>query len=229
MYCSNCGAQIPDGAKFCGSCGKTTNSQASDSTYHVPQNTETKPKKRKLGCLAQIGIFLAIVLFAFMIILIVGSSSDTTSEVDHSKAEAVVSEQDNSNSDRFSSLPVILCDNEYVYAELTDIKDYKDIYGSLAQDMEACYLEVYATNKYAGEITVVLDNLSVNDNMTRAMSGLPLELLEGKSGQNSFLFSYGDLPISEKSEIENIEFCVVIMDENWNELYRSEMISIDFE
>lgn len=39
-YCTNCGAQYDDGAKFCPTCGATTGETAQQSTYtNAQQNT----------------------------------------------------------------------------------------------------------------------------------------------------------------------------------------------
>lgn len=56
MFCPNCGAQLPDGSAFCGSCGQTLNSNAQQPTapagYMPPQypsysNAPAMPKSRK--------------------------------------------------------------------------------------------------------------------------------------------------------------------------------------
>ncbi len=48
-YCTNCGAQYDDGAKFCPTCGATTGETAQQSTYtNAQQNTAyTNPTQWK--------------------------------------------------------------------------------------------------------------------------------------------------------------------------------------
>ena len=50
-YCSNCGAQLPDEAKFCDSCG--TQQQAAARPKAAPKNVKNEddepPKKKTLG------------------------------------------------------------------------------------------------------------------------------------------------------------------------------------
>lgn len=222
MFCPNCGTELPAGTRFCPSCGSVV-SGSQKAAYSVPGedhpvSVPTAPSvKKKMGCLPKIMI-VAVILIASLLIAAILFSVDNTREPAAESTEKIE-----------GVLPVTLCDDNHLYAELVQIQDYKDIYGTSAQDLEVCYLGVSAENRYPGDVTLVLDDISVNDTMTHAMSGLPFELLEGKSGINSFFFSYGDLPISEKSEIESIEFRIVLMDDAWAEIYRSDLIRIDIK
>ena len=50
MYCHNCGAQIPDGSKFCNSCGANVEKLIQTSNEHeagVPHKNESTPKTEK--------------------------------------------------------------------------------------------------------------------------------------------------------------------------------------
>ena len=54
MYCHNCGAQIPDGSKFCNSCGANVelqNHKTNEREVVVPHKGEatTKPEKQRKG------------------------------------------------------------------------------------------------------------------------------------------------------------------------------------
>lgn len=42
-YCTNCGAQYDDGAKFCPTCGATTGETAQQSTYTKPTQPVQQP------------------------------------------------------------------------------------------------------------------------------------------------------------------------------------------
>ena len=58
MFCSKCGAQIPDGSEFCPKCGAQV-SGAAGSTGTIVKNS----KKKKPGCLVELGrdvVFVAI-------------------------------------------------------------------------------------------------------------------------------------------------------------------------
>ena len=229
MYCSHCGTQLPDGSKFCGNCGSPVSVDENahkTSGFSVPTSSpiqaDPKKQKKKNGCLTRIGIVLLIILIALIVLTVVFS----TTPAPRKEASVVERAAPSATADEKEIYPILLCDNEYLRAELTGIHDYKDIFGSSTQDLETCYLEISAKNQYSGKVTVVLDDLSVNDTMAQSLSGMPFDVLEGKSGINSFFFSYGQLPIAEKDDIENLEFRIVVMDENWSEIYRSDIVSI---
>lgn len=43
-YCPNCGAQLPDDARFCGSCGTTVDAQPAQPAYTQPVYTQAPPQ-----------------------------------------------------------------------------------------------------------------------------------------------------------------------------------------
>ncbi len=64
MFCKNCGKEIPDGAKFCGSCGKTAELVTKTEDFQsTAQKTKSTGKKvggiimTALGGLSVIGSF----------------------------------------------------------------------------------------------------------------------------------------------------------------------------
>lgn len=64
MFCSNCGNQIPDNARFCGACGKE------QGAVHSPVSTPTAPAKQTKGKGKKIG---GIVLTALGGLSVLGS------------------------------------------------------------------------------------------------------------------------------------------------------------
>ena len=56
MFCSKCGAQIPDGSEFCPKCGAQV-SGAAGSTGTIVKNS----KKKKPGCLVELGRYVVFV------------------------------------------------------------------------------------------------------------------------------------------------------------------------
>ena len=89
MYCKHCGAQLPDGSKFCSKCGKSlvdqavqavagTAAQPAENPYvqqaqpaqHQTPAKENNPKKGKKVLIAVIVAVLAVALLAGAIALI---------------------------------------------------------------------------------------------------------------------------------------------------------------
>ncbi|MBE6687094.1 MAG: zinc-ribbon domain-containing protein [Ruminococcaceae bacterium] len=106
MFCGNCGNQINDNASFCPNCGKSvTNSQAAQKTEPAqpfvqpaadnstaapppPVNADTKPKKKKIGCLIAviIGLVIALILGAIVTVtVLIIKSSGGGSTKDYAK------------------------------------------------------------------------------------------------------------------------------------------------
>lgn len=114
MYCNHCGAQQPDGSKFCSCCGgKLALGQAAaqpESKSQPVQRTHQKPRtKKKKGKLPVLGVLL-IALAAFMIGKFViapsfVSDSDAGSYSDSQTVQPQQSASSDSNADNTAANP----------------------------------------------------------------------------------------------------------------------------
>ena len=91
---------------------------------------------------------------------------------------------------------------------------------------DTCYFTLKVDNKTDKQITIYPMDASANDNMVNILSGIPLTINPGKTGQNAFFFSYAVFAES-MSEISTIEFEANLMDENTSIIHKAD-ISFEF-
>jgi len=68
MFCPECGAQIPDGSKFCSQCGRTlrTPQRTSGEPQRVSQTTPSSPKKTAGTAIASLVLGLVGIFFGLI-------------------------------------------------------------------------------------------------------------------------------------------------------------------
>ena len=123
------------------------------------------------------------------------------------------------------SKEVVIADDDYVTAT------FEKIYDATNLGVEGVfYIDINVKNKTDKEIWVYLDGASVNDEMVpMVMSGVPLYVKPEKSGRNAFIISFAQLSIDKVEDVKNIEFDLVIAnEETLNEIDRVKGISLDF-
>ena len=120
---------------------------------------------------------------------------------------------------------IIIADDDYVTAIFEKIYD-----GSSLGVEGVFYIDIKVKNKTETEIWVYLDGASVNDEMVpMVMSGVPLYVKPEKSGSNAFIISFAQLSIEQIEDVKNIEFDLVICDEETlDDIERVEGIHLDF-
>ncbi len=155
------------------------------------------------------------------------SSSETTSAQDVSapqQSQSVSSEAPETNS-IVSSVPEekpkeIYSDNIFT---MSFVKKYDNpsVKGMF-------YFDIKVDNKSNQKITVYLQDSYVNDTMFTVLSGVPLDVLPGKSKTNAFFGPYKDTGITVASQINKIGFKINVMDESAKTLETTKNVEINF-
>lgn len=167
--------------------------------------------------------FLALILALCMCFSLVACAGDPVvdatepdtsieSTVDPSKDETVVGVVFN---------PVTLVSNDRVIFKVTS-EPYRDDF------WDAYTVDVYVENPTDKTIYVAMVETSVNDCMIDPY--FTVEIAEGKKANETFSFMKEDLDRNNITEsIDKIAFKLTIYDADWNEVYRTEELSITFE
>lgn len=117
--------------------------------------------------------------------------------------------------------PAPLAENEHVSVTFEKLYEESYIQG-------AAYLTLAVTNNSDREIWVYLEKASVNDeHLPMVGSGTPMYIMPGKTSRNPFILSYASLSIESISEIQTVEFDVVVADrESLDEISRISGVQI---
>ena len=99
----------------------------------------------------------------------------------------------------------VLVDNDIVKVTFIEIFEQPGI-------PNTCYVRLKVENKSDKTVMVSLKDSYVNDTAQMMGTGAPIVLAPGKSSQQPFFFGYGNLDITNKSEISKIEFKVWLID-----------------
>lgn len=184
-----------------------------------------KEKKNPTGAI--IGIIAVIIVTVFLVIVLSPGTSDvpsTSSEANNSTApSSLVTAAPATSLPIESSAPEVsaLASNDYITVTFEKLYEEPSIQG-------VAYLQLAMTNKWDKEIWVYLDKGSVNDEqLTSFLSGLPTYIMPGKTSRNPFIISYSQLSIESISEIQTVEFDVVVADrESLDEISRISGVQI---
>ena len=148
-----------------------------------------------------------------------------TAPVEDVKSEDLISEEAQGESD---NEPLLLYSDDICEASYIEVFDYKDVYGDEAQDLETCYIRLLVKNNSEKQINVMLSDVSVNGMMTEAFRGMPMIIEPGMKSQEPFFVSYTNLDIKEKSQLEEIQFKIWIVDENFDTILKTDPVKIEF-
>lgn len=102
---------------------------------------------------------------------------------------------------------------------IADNKFIKATYSGITESFGQTVLVVKLENKTDKEITVVPRDSSVDDTMVLFGSAIPVTMLLGKLFNQGWLI--GNFPK------KNIEFKISILDENWKEIFITDVIRIE--
>lgn len=117
--------------------------------------------------------------------------------------------------------PVTLVSNDRVIFRVTS-EPYRDDF------WDAYTVDVYVENPTDKTIYVAMVETSVNDCMIDPY--FTVEIAEGKKANETFSFMKEDLDRNNITEsIDKIAFKLAIYDADWNEVYRTDELSITFE
>lgn len=179
-----------------------------------------KKKRNPIG--AVIGIILIVLVVAFTAIVVSsmgGGSGGTSTPAPAAKTTPATASADPAE----SPAPEVsaLASNDYITVTFEKLYEEPSIQG-------VAYLQLAMTNTWDKEIWVYLDKGSVNDEqLTSFLSGLPTYIMPGKTSRNPFIISYSQLSIESISEIQTVEFDVVVADrESLNEISRISGVKI---
>lgn len=115
----------------------------------------------------------------------------------------------------------VLVDNDIVKVSFVEIYEEPSLPGT-------CYLRLKVENKTDKTVTVSLKDSYVNGMAQMIGSGVPMVLAPNKASQTPFFFGYANLGIDSKDEIEGIEFKVWLLDDNYDTVFETEVLVIDF-
>lgn len=251
-YCQHCGAEVQDNSVFCENCGKNLSDTAVEK--QEPQKGEKRcktcgeihskklkscpncgVKSRQLvaakltnckGCGHSIAVnavkcpscgrkthynlkitTLVLGIFAFFIIVVsalVSSGGDTPSDPN---AAAVNTEQPNN---------IIYSDNffDIEYMKLSDVPA-----------VTACSLQLKVTNKSDKKLTLLLDDVYINDIAIQSGTGMPITLEPGKISQSPFVLFSGNTGLSAE-DITKVEFKLTSLNDNLQRVHTTSKITI---
>ena len=168
--------------------------------------------------------FLALILALCMCLSLVACAGDPPVE-DTTPPDTTITDTTNPSEDEsvvdvvFS--PVTLVSNDRVIFKVTS-EPYRDDF------WDAYTVDVYVENPTDKTIYVAMVETSVNDCMIDPY--FTIEIAEGKKADETFSFMKEDLDRNNITEsIDKIAFKLAIYDADWNELYRTDELSITFE
>lgn len=168
--------------------------------------------------------FLALILALCMCFSLVACAGDPpvndTSAPDTTITDTTNPSEDESVVDVVFS-PVTLVSNDRVIFKVTS-EPYRDDF------WDAYTVDVYVENPTDKTIYVAMVETSVNDCMIDPY--FTIEIAEGKKANEAFSFMKEDLDRNNITEsIDKIAFKLAIYDTDWNEVYRTDELSITFE
>ena len=168
--------------------------------------------------------FLALILalcMCFSLVACAGDPAPDTTEPDTSISETIDPSEDETAVDEVVFNPVTLVSNDRVIFKVTS-EPYRD------DSWDAYTVDVYVENPTDKTIYVAMVETSVNDCMIDPY--FTIEIAEGRKANETFSFIKEDLDRNNITEsIDKIAFKLAIYDADWNELYRTDELSITFE
>ena len=168
--------------------------------------------------------FLALILalcMCFSLVACTGDPAPDTTEPDTSISETIDPSEDETAVDEVVFNPVTLVSNDRVIFKVAS-EPYRDDF------WDAYTVDVYVENPTDKTIYVAMVETSVNDCMIDPY--FTIEIAEGKKANETFSFMKEDLDRNNITEsIDKIAFKLAIYDTDWNELYRTDELSITFE
>ena len=102
---------------------------------------------------------------------------------------------------------LVLVNNDIVKVSFIEIFEEPSV-------ANTCYVRLKIVNKSDETVMVSLTESYVNGYAQPLSTGVPIVLAPGKSSQQPFFFGYGNLGITDKGDISEIEFKVLLMDED---------------
>lgn len=121
----------------------------------------------------------------------------------------VACEDSGNTSQEQASIEQVLVDNDFI----------KATYLGITEEYDQVVLAVRLENKTDKEITVIPIDSSVDDTMVLFASGIPATMQPTKSFNQGWLI--GSMPE------QKVELKLSVVDENWTEIFRTDVIKIE--
>jgi len=124
----------------------------------------------------------------------------------------------NSNYNKFTDGSLLYDNKDECLIKYIELYDDKDIYDWDSDRDEASYgyLRLDIKNNLNDTVGIAVDDLYVNGYKTTAI-GLP-DLLPDRSSLDPIIFSFSNLPVKNKSEINEIKFSIRLYDNRYNDI-----------
>lgn len=217
--CKTCGEIHDKKLKFCPNCGvnsrqlmaaKLTNCKGCG--HSIAANAVKCPSCGKKTHYNFKITMLVLSIFLFFIILmsaLLGGESDTPS----STSTPTVNETENAEQQ-----------NNILYSdEFFDI-EYMKLYDN--ELVSTSYLQLKVTNKSNQKVTLMLDDVYVNDITVQSGTALPIELEPDKISTTPFILFSGNTGFSAK-DITKIEFSLKGYDDSMNVIHKTQKITVE--
>lgn len=171
--------------------------------------------------------FLMAMLMCFSLVACAGGTTDDPVQSESPTYESTLPEDTTSDPtpeetvvDEVVFNPVTLVDNDHIVFRVTS-EPYRDDF------WDGYTIDVYAENPTDKTIYVALQETSVNGFMIDPY--FTQQIAANKKLNSNFIFMKDDLDMNGITEsIDEVAFKVAVYDEDWNEIYVSEEVSITF-
>lgn len=217
--CKTCGEIYSKKAKTCPNCGVNSHQRVAAKLikckkcgHPIAANAIQCPscgqkKHSAFTMVAQIILVLAVALFT---IILLDSESEPSSKTDTPVAgDAAVTEPQNR----------LLYSDDFFDVEYMKVYDVDGINTS--------YLQLKITNKSVQKVTLLLDDVYVNDMAVESGTGLPIKLETGKISTSPFVLFTGNTGLAVE-DITKIEFKVKGLDDGYKTVHTTDTIVIEF-
>ena len=173
MFCSNCGKEISDGARFCGGCGAPVGAPSS-----VPQSSPTQPatppqqQSTVVRVLAIAAVVLSVAIVALLVVCVIKPKYgvESTSKEQSAQNEETTSKEQSAQSEA-QAAPDESSDPKVAKEEKSDSEPAKptveqqaaDAYDAVLNNADSYFAEAWFGQYPDSEFTYTLRNLSDDD------------------------------------------------------------------
>ena len=196
MHCTNCGTQIPDGAKFCPNCA-----QPVDAVPAQPASKRQKMKKKKGSRL--VAVLVAVVGVIIILAVALGSgNNDSKPTIDAATSAA-------------PAAPVADAQGSLVYeddlfkASLVRFED-PSLAGVSVDGLLYIYFNI--ENKSDHELMITLQDVSLNHYSVGYSLGTPIVVTPGNKSMQPVSVSNSEAGGLKAADITNCQFKFYVMD-----------------
>lgn len=202
MYCPHCLKFINDpDPEFCPHCGSILKKKKFN--LGGGSTISLSPKVVKLS--------VGLLIFLFLVSMISFGGSEET----YSSPSASVSSGSANSSN-------VIIDNSDITVTYNGCED--------AMGVTAFYVYLRVQNKLSEEIIVSVGSADVDgETVQTVMTGSPLRIRPGNSGQTGFIFPTANLSIDSVKDAEKATFKVIIHNSDWDIISESNLVTVDLK